>query len=237
MKRPARVPSQLSESLHKRLGAYALPASAAGVGMLALAPPAGARIIYTPAHKVIPHGFPYPLNLTHHGANQFSLSIGSYRTCCDGRVILSGMRAIAGANYQNGSAQVLGAQSYASALKAGAKIGSQGPFSNRATDMGVVGWYSWYGFFFRGQWANSGKGVKDRYLGVRFIIEGKIHYGWARLRFDVSTGNQPWVNATLNGYAYQTIPNKPIKAGQTHGRDEATLGRLAQGASSVSRQK
>src|ERR1700731_866247 len=48
MKRTARVPSQLSESLHKRLSAYTLAASAAGVGVLALTMPAEARIIYSP---------------------------------------------------------------------------------------------------------------------------------------------------------------------------------------------
>jgi hypothetical protein len=51
MKRAARVPSQLSESLHKQLNAYALAASAAGVGVLAFAQPAEARIVYKPAHK------------------------------------------------------------------------------------------------------------------------------------------------------------------------------------------
>jgi hypothetical protein len=46
VKRRARVPSQLPESLHKQVNAYALAASAAGVGVLALAQPAEARIIY-----------------------------------------------------------------------------------------------------------------------------------------------------------------------------------------------
>jgi hypothetical protein len=65
-------------------------------------------------------------------------------------------------------------------------------------------------------------------LGLRFTIVGETHYGWARL----STVS----GIFLNGYAYETIPNKPIIAGKTHGKDEATLGRLAQGASGV-RQK
>jgi len=50
MKRPARVPSQLSESLHHRLNMYAIAAGAAGVGALALAQPAEAKIVYTPSH-------------------------------------------------------------------------------------------------------------------------------------------------------------------------------------------
>ena len=51
MKRPARVPAQLSQSLNQRVHAYALAASAAGVGVLALAQPAEAKIVYTPAHS------------------------------------------------------------------------------------------------------------------------------------------------------------------------------------------
>jgi hypothetical protein len=36
-----------------------------------------------------------------------------------------------------------------------------------------------------------------------------------------------------NGHAYETIPNKSIIAGQTHGKHEATLGHLATGASAI----
>ncbi len=46
MQRP-RIPSKLSDSLHQRLNSYALAASAAGVGLLALVQPAQAKIIYT----------------------------------------------------------------------------------------------------------------------------------------------------------------------------------------------
>jgi hypothetical protein len=43
------------------------------------------------------------------------------------------------------------------------------------------------------------------------------------------------LNATLTGYAYETVPNKPIIAGKTKGPDVITLepgslGRLAQGS-------
>jgi hypothetical protein len=48
-----RATAELSRSLHQQLNTYALAAGAAGVGLLALAPPAEAKIIYTPAHRVI----------------------------------------------------------------------------------------------------------------------------------------------------------------------------------------
>jgi hypothetical protein len=83
-----------------------------------------------------------------------------------------------------------------------------------------------------GPWENGGKGVKDRYLGLKFKIKGKIHYGWARLNFPYAQG------ATMTGYAYETIANKPIVTGKTKGPDvitvqPASLGRLAQGSAGL----
>ena len=87
-----------------------------------------------------------------------------------------------------------------------------------------------------GQWGNGGKGLKNRYLGIKFTINGKFHYGWARISVSV-TGHQ--ATSVLSGYAYETIPNKAIIAGETKGPDVVTvqpgsLGHLATGASAVS---
>jgi uncharacterized repeat protein (TIGR03803 family) len=93
-----------------------------------------------------------------------------------------------------------------------------------------------------GQWMYT----KHRYLGLKFMIKGEIHYGWARFevkRTAVGVGKNS-ISATLTGYAYETVPNKSITTGKTKGPDvvtiePATLGRLAQGASgtSASREK
>ena len=72
MKRPARVPSQLSKSLHKRLSAYTLAAGAAGVGVLASAQPAEARIVYTRALLHVDYNHGVLLDLTNDGTNNFS---------------------------------------------------------------------------------------------------------------------------------------------------------------------
>ena len=87
----------------------------------------------------------------------------------------------------------------------------------------------WSGYF-HGHWVN----VKNRYLGLKFQIKGKTHYGWARL--SVQAISQ--ISATLTGYAYETIANKPIIAGKTNGPDvitvqPASLGHLAAGASAI----
>jgi hypothetical protein len=77
--------------------------------------------------------------------------------------------------------------------------------------------------------------TQNRYLGMKFMINGEAHYGWARFSVTVNV----FLEATLTGYAYETIPNKPIITGKTNGPDvvaaePASLGRLAQGASGIS---
>src|SRR5262249_29126668 len=104
---------------------------------------------------------------------------------------------------------------YASALKAGALIGPKVLFSGRLMASSQSGQGT------IGRWIN----VTNGYLGLKFRIKGKFHYGWARLTVKVLGGAR--IRTTLTGFAYETIPNKPIKAGKTKG--PATLGALAQG--------
>jgi len=73
MKYPLRIPrmpSKLSDSLHLRLNTYALAASTAGVGMLALAQTVDAKIVHTPVYEKIPPTFGwiwFPISLTNNG--------------------------------------------------------------------------------------------------------------------------------------------------------------------------
>jgi hypothetical protein len=71
-------------------------------------------------------------------------------------------------------------------------------------------------------------------LGLRFTVKGKPHYGWPRLSVQVR-GHR--LAATLTGFAYETVPNKPIVAGQTKGTDmtveRPTLGHLAAGTAAI----
>jgi hypothetical protein len=47
-------------------------------------------------------------------------------------------------------------------------------------------------------------------LGLKFLINGQTHYGWAHVTVNGS-------RAVLNGYAYETVPNQPITTGKTSG--------------------
>ena len=83
--------------------------------------------------------------------------------------------------------------------------------------------------FFPGRWY----GVKNHYLGFEFEINRKVHYGWARM--SVNSFTCYGCIGQIEGYAYETVPNKPIRAGDEGGPDEASvapasLGMLALGA-------
>jgi hypothetical protein len=222
--------ANLSESIHHQLNVYALAASAAGVGALALALPAEAKIVYTPSDTVIFFSYAgIPLDLNHDHVNDFTLHhqtgqgtftymfVGSYHHRSTNLVVAK---------------PALPFGYWARALRAGVSIGPAITFAKQGiAQMGeriINGTTSQ----FRGPWANGGKGVKNHYLGLKFVIRGKVHYGWARLT--VTPTNGKFFTETLTGYAYETIPNKPIITGATKGPDvttvqPTTLGELARG--------
>jgi hypothetical protein len=122
-----------------------------------------------------------------------------------------------------------GSHRSAAALRPGERMGPHKQVAERAR-MAKVG-FSGQKTFWYGQWANGGKGLKNGYLGLKFRLNGGIHYGWARV--SVTVKGDRFNTATLTGYAFETIPNKPIVIGKTHGPDvivrPATLGDLAAG--------
>ena len=221
-----KTPSSLSDSVHQRLNMYALAASAAGVGVLAFTQPAEAKIVYTPTHHVIGKKDTYKLDLNHDKIADFALV---NTRGCNTDFCVDVLSAIpSGGNGVEGARGFLSIP-YASALKRGARIGPKDPFSGRLmasseSSQGTIG-----------KWLN----VTNGYLGLRFNIHGKTHYGWARLTVQVLHG--AFIKTTLTGYAYETVANKPIIAGMTRSDGDemsmvppasqpASLGLLAQGS-------
>jgi hypothetical protein len=205
---------------------YAVAATAAGVGVLALAPFADAKIVYTPANITIAEGT--QLDLNHDGINDFQFY--TYYTNTN----TAWLRWVK-VGHERGHNRVIGtvARTYsgsASALRVGAVIGPKGPFTHNtgaalmaretcrreSTNCQMSGTK-----VFRGQWANGGKGVKNRYLGLKFFIMGRAHFGWARLKVTISGR---LISTTMTGYAYETVSKRPIIAGQTKGPDEVDNG-------------
>jgi hypothetical protein len=233
---PSRTAAKFSESVHNHLNMYAMSATAAGVGLLALTQPAQARIVYTPAHVTI--GDKMILDLNRDGINDFwfQTSLGNNLTW--------GWSDLGVNRSQNGNRIVAATGSGASAiaLRAGDRIGSGRVFKSFASmafrKFPITTSFKSLSTHWYGQWGNGGKGLKNRYLGLKFLINGKVHFGWARVTVTVGKSGNRDFTSVLTGYAYETIPNRPIIAGKTKGPDvvriqPASLGQLATGASAI----
>ena len=238
--------ARLAKSLDKQLNLYTLAArascrltyaaavSAVGASALSLARLAEAKIIYTPAHIQIHQSSYIFLDFNYQpkgGDADFVLVRG--RGCRSLSGCHSGMDV---GGYSPSNVIAVTSHGSAAALSPGERMGPREPVSEGA-QMGLVGFGGptnktvWYG-----QWANGGKGLKNGYLGLKFMLNGEVHYGWARVSLTVK--NNRFNTATLTGYAFETIPNKSIIIGKTQGPDvivePATLGHLAAGTNARS---
>ncbi len=232
-----RKTANLSESVHQRLNMYAMSATAAGVGLLALMQAAQAKIVYTPADKPLPLNHLFYLDLNHDGRNDFKFLLHStrpHRSSFFLSLKVEGLR--------QGNKILSAGTSFnlpcAAALPKGMTVGPKSPFQKGYLDMFWASGSSFGGGLSGCPWIRT-----QAYLGMRFSINGQVHYGWARF-----VTNTIGPIATLTGYAYETIPGKPIIAGATKGRDDAeptaslnpptpvpaTLGALAMGAPGLS---
>jgi len=226
-----RTASKLSDLLHHQLDMYALAASAAGVGALALSQPAEGKIIYTKTNAGVYTYYPYPLDLNNDGIADFYFS-GFWTNTTAPCVGVTGYLKVVQARFTfNAIVSVTGARQrfYAAALPAGIRVGNGARFGPKGSMGAIYQNTCNKRYYYHGLWENGGKGVKNRYLGLRFREKGELHYGWARLNFPRNPRG-----AMLTGYAYETIPNKAIITGKTKGPDvisgqPGSLGRLALG--------
>jgi hypothetical protein len=207
-----RKTATLPKSIHQQLNMYALVASAAGVSLLALAQPAEAEIVYTPANRPFPHNKTVFLDLNKDGTNDFKFMLhSSHHT---GGFFYS-LR-VEGSGPSNEiwfAGTSAGRLECAAALPKGIAVGPGHPFRQGYLQM-----------FFAASGDNNPDGLHcpwvaaktQPYLPVRFSIAGAVHYGWVRFTAGIQ-------RATLTGYAYETIPNKPIITGRTKGPDDSSM--------------
>lgn len=211
--RPRRC-AMIPESLNKQLNLYALAAGAGGIG-LAICPAANAQIVFTPANVTITApGGSYDLDLNNDGVADFLLR--GYGGVYDAFIDITAAGANGAVEFTKTCTGTAGTYcSYAQAVVPGAKI----PGRRLAQFVIIEDANAVHSSFqYRGVWKN----VKNRYLGLKFSVNGETHYGWARMSVQVQ---QIAVSAHISGYAYESTPNKSIRAG-----DRGTLGALAVGA-------
>ena len=227
---------QLGRHLEKNLLAYA--AAATGAVLVSAAPSAGAQIVYTPSNT------PFPLNHQNQGPVFTTLDLNNDGVP-DFTFAMSSTAHFSSIGYttrfklymkvvpdQTGNEVVQGSLApTASAVPAGVTIGPKEKF--------VADGYMVHQVYSRQGQINQSSGtwqpVEFAYIGLKFMINGQVHYGWARVKFPYPYG---YKYPSIYGYAYESTPNTPIVTGQTSGtapthattEGPASLGMLAAGA-------
>jgi hypothetical protein len=183
-------------------------------------------VFYTPVNKQIRRNAGLRLDLNHDGKSDFTivqlygkLHQGCYHGRCWGDCGKYG--GVWASGDHNGDVverdiQYTGYPYWAAALNGGQSIGPKRIVSPpRFQPYLLMGEYEashspcQTGYFVQGRWI----GVGPKYLGLKFQIQGKTHFGWAEMEVTVPKTKDDIVT-TLTGYAYETIAGKAIMAGQ-----------------------
>jgi hypothetical protein len=204
-----------ANNLNRQIGLYSLAATVAGVSMLALAEPSAAEVVVTKKTIPIPltadtRQKPVKISMANNGIDNFSFILDNGSDSAGPRQLLIDAVSPGQSGAQNEF--LVGGDFYskALALSRGVTIGPSPSFSFsgaliEGTNSSQGGYYS------RGYWGGN---PTNKYLGVRFQLKGQTHYGWIRLTVTVDTkSKKPSLEATITGYAYESVANKPIKAG------------------------
>jgi hypothetical protein len=171
-------------------------------------------VVVTKANLPIASLHPVWLDINHDGTTDFYFSLFSYKEF--GRSFQCDLTVVP----EKGAGAVAtrpGDLLYVSALAQGAKIGPSAQFTPNSSHDIIENSFGAFttnhitSRFFFGKWANN---PTNRYIGVKFLIDGETHYGWIRLNVTM-TGNPMSIRGTITAYAYETEPNEPIYAGLT----------------------
>jgi hypothetical protein len=251
---------RLSAGLEKNLSTYAVAAASAGVALLACAQPAEGKVVFTKANIVVPfNAGMIQFDINGDGQNDFGLSVRVTTGTCtfpQARVKRPDEHPPLGCPF-NDRLKVAPAQPSNEIWQAGTAYGTncaadlvRGVPINRTRPFGpgTMAMYVDSGTSQGHQfcpWDTVSNPTKP-YLGVKFLdTSGQVHFGWVRVTV---TG---FFQVTINGYAYETVPNKGLRAGYTTDADSnanlvkptpglapealepVSLGRLAQGAAGL----
>ena len=170
---------------------------------------ANAQIVYTdvnPDSTIISPSGSYYLDLNNDGISDYKISSVSIHGSCSPQNPLGYSKAYVSDSALNTNAVVAVtsttnplAMNFNDSILSGLSLSTSGYL--RYVTGGCLGGT------LLGVWPNS----IDRYLGLKLIVGANTYYGWARMQVS-ATGN---ASCTIKDYAYNSIPNQPILAGQT----------------------
>ncbi len=207
----------LLDNFRQRITFYSTAALAAGVSLLALAQPAAGEVVTIHKTLFLGNGAdgspPVQIDFNNDGVvdisfNQFSETYGSGAQAMV-------LRPPAGAGVITKGQGSRGP--YALALLRGAQVGPSAHFNaqsdiiERSFRPTTAGSQCGTGEKLYGHFPGD---IPDRFVGVRFLINGGTHYGWVRMSVD-TTMDGCFLGAKVTAYAYETVPNKKITIGSS----------------------
>ena len=233
-----RSESEIAGHLQHRLAAYALAASAAGVCVLTGSVPSQAAPICGTLNLELKYVDTYAFNPAAQAVAPFNIAqtfedLSSHSNTFFKRGFFTPNSA--GAN------ALLGPKGLPANLASGASIGPGGQFGKGQS----------YGLLF--SYGPNNGGTKNRhkgnlkfgeaidFVGYKFSLAGKAHYGWVRMQVPLARGIPNGTTITLTNildYGYESTPDTAILAGScAAGSSENThppsLGTLALGPRSL----
>lgn len=177
-------------------------AAASLICLFAFAGSAGATVVYTPANVTLSGNGNINLDLNHDGITDFVIRSVSQGTVCG--MLGSALTGSTKITPTTGDGVVVSELDFATVLASGVPVSGSSLFYNARA---VVTQF----FFCRGHSEHIAG-----YLGLEFLINGKTHYGWAQVSIDAYYNWRGYgMHTTLIGFAYETIPGRAIKTGQT----------------------
>jgi len=228
----SRKAAPLQEALCHRLDAYALAATAAGVGLLACALPAEATTVCNSASITLARTASFPLNPAHQQAAPFLVAQTTfYFSYSSGPAFWD--RGFFEPNPQG--VMLSPSNNLPAALSEGALIGPSANFA-KGNSYGLL---FTYGLGEPGDHYLKGGGTMNKhrgnfkfgqtnYVGFRLLLSGQYHYGWARIEVAFhhnETFRRMLMSETrISGYGYESNPDTVIAAGDCHGPAASNAG-------------
>lgn len=166
--------------------------------------PTCAEIVYTPVNVGIGVDGHYHIDLNSDGITDFTIKNTDGNFMCGAKSFYYDELVI---SHPKGNNVAVGPAALAQGVEVGPSLSFGG---SRVMSYYATGWQTEFGGceseqIRTGRWIYVG----SAYLGVEFLINGEIHYGW------IASGGG--LTPTVTGIAYETIPNQSIVTGQTTG--------------------
>lgn len=197
----------MKKNLQKRLGKYTAAAAA-----LVSASGATAQIVYTDITDLAHPGNEIGVGLDLNNDGNFDFAIFSADTISATTTVRTRYTVVAPYGTAAASNAIAGEApsgfDYALALNSGDMIDNTLNWIAATNTMA-------YNVDSSNPYNENWNGVTDKYLGLKFVVGGNTHYGWARM--DVQAVADVW---TLKDYAYNATANTGLLAGQTAGLTE-----------------